>query len=69
MNDEIIEGRFYEQELQKINKQEEVYRIDKIIRKRKINKKLEYYVSWIGYPNSFNSWVKKEDLIKTWVSM
>ncbi|CAF0995975.1 unnamed protein product [Brachionus calyciflorus] len=46
LNDEIIEGRFYEQELQKINKNEEIYQIDKIIRKRKINNKLEYYHSW-----------------------
>ncbi|CAF1077934.1 unnamed protein product, partial [Brachionus calyciflorus] len=60
LNDEIIEGRFYEQELQKINKKEEIYQIDKIIRKRKKNNKLEYYVSWLGYPKSFNSWVKTE---------
>ncbi|CAF1104621.1 unnamed protein product, partial [Brachionus calyciflorus] len=69
LNDETIEGRFYEQELQKINKNEEIYQIDKIIRKRKKNNKLEYFVSWIGYPKSFNSWVKKEDVMPSNSSM
>jgi hypothetical protein len=65
LNDEIIDGRFYEQELQKINHKDEIYTIDKIIRKRKKNNQLEYFVSWLGYPKSFNSWIKASDLVKT----
>ena len=65
LNDEIIEGRFYEEELQKINHKDEVYSIDKIIRKRKINNQLEYFVSWLGYPKSFNSWIKSSDIVKS----
>ena len=57
-NDEEIQGTFYEQELQKTNQQ--VYRIEKIIRKRG-DKSL---VKWLGYPESFNSWVENKDLIK-----
>lgn len=63
LNNEIIEGTFYEEELQKINKNNEVYSIDKIIRKRTRNKELEYFVSWLGYPKSFNSWINAKDLI------
>ncbi len=65
LNDEIIEGRFYEQELQKINQKDEVYSIDKIIRKRKKNNEIEYFVSWLGYPKSFNSWIKASDVVQT----
>ena len=37
LNDEIIEGIFYEKELQKAKNTSEVYIIEKIIRKKKIN--------------------------------
>lgn len=65
LNDDIIEGRFYEQELQEINQKDEIYSIDKIIRKRNKNNQVEYFVSWLGYPKSFNSWIKASDLVKT----
>ena len=46
------------QELQKTT--QEVFRIEKIL-KRKGSKSL---VKWLGYPDSFNSWVDNSDLIK-----
>ena len=60
LNDEIIEGIFYERELQKSKNTSEVYIIEKIIRKNK-NK---YLVKWRGYSDDFNSWVDKDDIIK-----
>ena len=60
LNDEIIEGIFYEKELQKTKNTSEVYIIDKIIRKNK-NK---YLVKWRGYSDDFNSWIDKNDIIK-----
>ena len=51
LNDEIIEGIFYERELQKVKNISEVYIIEKIIRKNK-NK---YLAKWRGYSNDFNS--------------
>jgi hypothetical protein len=56
-NGEEIQGSFYEQELQKTN--QEIYRIEKVIRKRG-NKSL---VKWLGYPETFNSWVDNNELI------
>jgi hypothetical protein len=56
-NNEEIQGTYYEQELQKTS--QEIFRIEKVIRKRE-NKSL---VKWLGYPESFNSWVDNEDLI------
>ena len=60
LNDEIIEGIFYEKELQKTKNTSEVYVIEKIIRRNK-NK---YFVKWRNYSNDFNSWVDKDDIIK-----
>ena len=57
-NNEIIEGSFYEQELQKTD--QEIYRIHKVIRKD-YKKKLAL-VSWKGYPKQFNSWIPIEDV-------
>ncbi|XP_065642663.1 uncharacterized protein LOC136074287 [Hydra vulgaris] len=55
-NGEEIQGTFYEQELQKTN--QEIFRIEKVIRKLK-NKSL---VKWYGYPDSFNSWIDNKEL-------
>ena len=55
---EEIKGTFYEPELQKTT--QNVYRIEKVIRKR--GKKA--LVKWMGYPESQNSWVNVSDLQK-----
>jgi len=57
-NGEEIQGTFCEQELQKTS--QEVYRIEKIVKKGKTKS----LVKWRGYPESFNSWVANKDLIK-----
>ena len=54
VNGEPITGNFYEKELQK-NSQEKL-RIEKVL-KRKGDK---LYFKWIGYYNSFNSWIDKK---------
>ena len=60
LNDEIIEGIFYERELQKTKNISQVYIIEKIIRK----KQNKYLVKWRNYSNDFNSWIDKDDIIK-----
>ena len=57
-NDERIQGSFYEPELQMTS--QDIYRIEKVIEKRG-NKAL---VKWLGYPDSFNSWIDSKDVIK-----
>jgi len=59
-NGEEIQGTFYEQELQKTS--QEVYRIEKIVKKEKTRS----LVQWKGYPESFNSWIDNKELIKLW---
>ena len=61
MNNEIIEGIFYEKELQLSKMKEDgLYIIEKIIRKNKNR----YFVKWRNYSNDFNSWIDKNDIVK-----
>ena len=53
---EDIKGRFYTQEIQKVNKTDDVYDVEKVIKTRKRLGKIEYLVKWKGYPEKFNSW-------------
>ena len=57
-NGEEIQGSFYEQELQKTK--QNIFRIEKIIRQQG-NKSL---VKWLGYNDSFNSWVDSKTVVE-----
>ncbi|VDI33805.1 Hypothetical predicted protein [Mytilus galloprovincialis] len=57
---EEIQGSFYEPELQKTD--QDVYRIEKILRRRTKNGINEVFVKWKGYPKNFTSWVPQSDL-------
>ena len=56
---EVLKGTFYPQELQKVIKTDDVYRVEKILKRTK-NQAL---VKWLGYPDKFNSWVNVKDLV------
>jgi hypothetical protein len=63
LNAEIIVGLFYTAELQKVNKDENsLWFIERILKKRKKNKKLQYFVEWQGFPKTFNSWIDADDV-------
>ena len=62
-NDEELEGTFYESELQEVKKEDDVYKVEKIIKQRKRRGQTEYYVKWLGYPDTMNSWVAETDLL------
>ena len=57
-NGEEIQGSFYEQELQKTT--QNTFRIEKVL-KRKGDKS---HVKWVGYNDSFNSWVDNKAMVK-----
>lgn len=62
---EDIEGFFYPEELSAVHKervQEQEFKIDKILRTKGKGKKKQHFVSWVGYPEKFNSWIPASDL-------
>lgn len=54
---EDIKGKFYEQEIQKVIKTDDIYTVEKVLKTRKQNGQVQYFVKWKGYPDKFNSWV------------
>ena len=61
--DEELKGRFYEPELQVIIKEDNVYDVEKVLKTRRRNGQIEYYVKWKGYPDEFNSWIDSCSLV------
>ena len=60
LNHNILTGTFCE-ELQKVYKDNDAFRFDSIIKKRRSKKGVQYLVKWFGYSPSFNSWVEEKD--------
>ena len=56
-----IEGTFYEEELQMV-KSHDIFRIEKVLKKRTKNKKTEYLIRWSGYGSDFDSWIQSSDI-------
>ena len=54
---EELSGTFYNEELQKVIKEDDVYEVEKILKKRGKGKNSEVFVKWLGYPAKFNSWI------------
>ena len=63
VSDEVIKGRFYKPELQLIIKEDNVYDVEKVIKTRRRNGKIEYDVKWKGYPDNFISWIDSCSLV------
>lgn len=55
-----VKGRFYEQELQKVDKtSSDFWRVEQILKTRGRGIKKEYFVKWRGFDSRYNSWVRK----------
>jgi len=61
-NGDIIRGSFYPQEVQAVDREEEIYQIDAILDTRRRRGRKEYLVHWQGYPTSMNSWVSESEM-------
>ena len=60
---ETVIGSFYKQDLQKST--QNVYFIEKILKRRVRNGVKEVYVKWSGYSDRFNQWIPAGDVIDT----
>ena len=59
---ETVEGSFYRHEIQPITKSDDVYLVEKIIRRKREHGEMWCLVKWQGYPASMNSWVRERDV-------
>lgn len=61
---EVIDGAFYEQELQKvIVPKNRTYKIEEIVEMKGSGSSKKVLVKWKGYPSKFNSWVSASEIV------
>ena len=60
--DEIIKGSFYEFELVKV--EGDMFRIEKVVKRRKYRGKNQIFVKWKGFDDSYNSWIDAKNTKK-----
>ncbi len=61
-DDKVIEGTFYEQEFQKSKQVEEnIFRVEKMLRTRTKNGRKEVLVKWAGYKDP--TWESEKNII------
>jgi hypothetical protein len=61
---ELFKGYFYEPDLQKVRKDESTtYRIEEVIRTKKVNGRKKYFVKFYDYPNP--EWIDESDIAPT----
>ncbi|RWS21677.1 hypothetical protein B4U80_04436 [Leptotrombidium deliense] len=58
---EVLKGKFYKEDIQPV-RNDSVLRVEKILKRRKRNGKVEYFVKWLNHPNSYNSWEPQESI-------
>lgn len=57
---EKLEGGFYAHELTPVNS--DIFRVEKVIKTRRIGRRVEHLVRWKGYGSEHDSWVKDSDI-------
>jgi len=61
---EPVLGSFYKEELQVVDKSDDIYLVEKIVDQRTYRRQRQYLVKWAGYPDAANTWVNEADLFK-----
>lgn len=60
-----VQGTFYQNELQKVRvSPDELFIVEKILKERTVKGQKEVKVKYLYWPNKFNEWIKKKDLIE-----
>ena len=62
---DLISGTFYERELQKSQKETNLFEIEEIIDTRLLRGQKQSLVKWKGYPSSYNEWKYDKELIRS----
>ena len=57
-----IKGSFYKNEIQLVDKSNNIWPIEEIVDTRKRSGRTEYLVKFLGYPTEANTWIAQNDL-------
>ena len=61
-SNEVIDGFFYRNELTRVNFLDNIFKVEKIIKKRRKSGIYECLVKWLDWPERYNSWEKCADI-------
>lgn len=61
-SNDVVEGSFYRHEIQPVTKRDDVYIVERVIRRERRQGIRWCFVKWQGYPTSMNSWVRESDI-------
>ena len=56
---EPIIGKFYKEELSRVHKKDNVYKVEK---RKKVKGKKMVLIKWLGYDSKHNSWIPESDI-------
>ena len=63
-DNQLVEGTFYQKELQKVETRDEIlFKIDHVIKFRGCGKNKEALFKWKGWPKKFNSWIPTSNVV------
>ena len=62
LDGEPIIGKFYEEELSRVDKKDVVYRVEKILTRKTVKGKQMVLVKWLGYDSKHNSWIPESNI-------
>ena len=63
-NHEVVEGSFYPEEMQKVDKSTNIWPVEKVLKTRTVDGKTQLLVKWKGYDDTFNSWIDDTEMFK-----
>ncbi len=64
MNDKVP-GHFYKEELTlapTVNYNKHFFEVEEVLKKKKIKKKLHFFVKYLYYPKKFNQWIPADNI-------
>ena len=59
---EVIEGSFYKSELERVDKSDDIWPVNKILKSRSYRGATQYLVNFVGYPESLTEWIPQNQL-------
>lgn len=66
LEDEIIDGLFYPEELTSVHEkrmvEQQEFKIESVLKTKGRGSKKQLFVSWVGYPEKFNSWIAASEI-------
>ena len=59
---EPIMGKFHEEELLGVDKKDDVYKVEEMLKRKKVKGKKMVLVKWLGYDRKHNFWIPEDDI-------